>query len=62
MDAVETVESDVGLGLTVIFSLLTLGGAVAMLAGPGQSTKAWGFALAMVAGTLAVVAIHVWTP
>lgn len=62
MDAAETVESDVGLGLTVIFALLTLGGAVAMLAAPGQLTKAWGFGLAMVAATLAVVAIHAYAP
>jgi hypothetical protein len=53
MDA--TVGSDKGIGLAVVLSLLTLVGAAVMLAGPGQVTKAWGFALAMVAAMLAVV-------
>jgi hypothetical protein len=38
-----------------VLSLLTVVGAAVMLAGPGQVTKAWGFALAMVAAMLAVV-------
>jgi hypothetical protein len=50
-----TVGSDKGIGFAVILSLLTLVGAAVMLAGPGQATKAWGFALAMVAAMLAVV-------
>jgi hypothetical protein len=50
-----TVASDKGIGFAVVLSLLTLVGAVVMLAGPGQVTKAWGFALAMVAAMLAVV-------
>jgi hypothetical protein len=53
MDA--TVGSDKGIGFAVVLSLLTLVGAAVMLAGPGQVTKAWGFALAMVAAMLAVV-------
>ena len=60
MDAVGTVDSDLGLGLTVLFSLLSLIGAVAMLAAPGQSGTAWGFALAMVAALLAVVAAQAY--
>jgi hypothetical protein len=56
MVTTDTVETDMGLGFTVVFSLLTLVGAGAMLVAPGQLTKAWGFALAMVAATLAVVA------
>ncbi|MFB6079422.1 MAG: hypothetical protein ABEJ81_00220 [Haloferacaceae archaeon] len=62
MDAVETVETDVGLGLTVIFALLTLGGAVTMLAAPGQLTTAGGFALAMGAAVLAVGAAQTYAP
>jgi hypothetical protein len=50
-----TVSSDKGIGFAVVLSLLTLVGAGVMLAGPGQVTKAWGFALAMVAAMLAVV-------
>ncbi|WP_318569816.1 DUF7525 family protein [Salinigranum marinum] len=50
-----TVSSDKGIGFAVVLSLLTLVGAAVMLAGPGQLTKAWGFALAMVAAMLAVV-------
>jgi hypothetical protein len=50
-----TVSSDKGIGFAVVLSLLTLVGAAVMLAGPGQVTKAWGFALAMVAAMLAVV-------
>ena len=50
-----TVTSDKGIGFAVVLSLLTLVGAVVMLAGPGQVAKAWGFALAMVAAMLAVV-------
>ena len=62
MDTVKRVESDVGLGLTVVFGLLALVGAVAMLAAPGQVTKAWGFALAVAAATLSVVAAQVYAP
>lgn len=50
-----SVGSDKGIGFAVVLSLLTLVGAAVMLAGPGQITKAWGFALAMVAAMLAVV-------
>jgi hypothetical protein len=50
-----TASSDRGIGLAVVLSLVTLVGAGVMLAGPGQVTKAWGFALAMVAAMLAVV-------
>lgn len=51
-----SVQSDKGIGVTVLFSLVTLGGAAAMLAAPGQFATALGFALAMVAAILAVVA------
>jgi hypothetical protein len=56
----ERVGSDKGIGLTVLFSLLTLGGAAAMLAAPSQFGTALGFGLAMVAATLAVVAAQVY--
>lgn len=58
--ATETDESDVGLGLTVLFALVALVGAGAMFAAPGQLNKAWGFGLAMLAATLAVVAAQLY--
>lgn len=67
--ATESVESDMGIGLGVLFSLLAAVGAVAMYVG-GLGTQgavdvddavaAWGFALAVTVGCLAVVAIHVY--
>jgi hypothetical protein len=50
-----TVSSDKGIGFAVVLSLVTLVGVAVMLVGPGQVTKAWGFALAMVAAMFAVV-------
>jgi hypothetical protein len=55
-----SVDSDMGIGLALLFSSLTLVGAVVMYAAPGQVTKAWGFAAAMVAATLAVVVAQVY--
>lgn len=60
MAAMDPIESDMGLGLTVILGLVALGGAGAMVAAPGQAAKAWGFGLAMVAATLAVVAAQAY--
>jgi hypothetical protein len=42
--------------LTLVFSLLTVGGAVVMFGSGDQFTAALGFGLAMVAASLAVVA------
>ena len=58
--ATQSAESDVGLGLTVLFALVALVGAGAMLAAPGQVAKAWGFALAVSAGVLSVAAAQVY--
>jgi hypothetical protein len=55
-----TVESDMGIGLTMVFSVVALLGAVAMYAAPGQEAKAWGFAVAMLAATCAVIATQVY--
>ena len=51
----QTVSSDMGIGLGVVFSLLALVGAGVMIAAPTQSLRAWGFAAAMIAAGLAVV-------
>ena len=52
--------SDKDVGMLVLFSLLTGVGAAAMLLAPGQVDRALGFALAMVAASLAVVATQVF--
>ncbi|WP_251331080.1 DUF7525 family protein [Haloplanus pelagicus] len=52
--------TDRGVGFGVLFSIFALVGALAMLAAPGQLTKAGGFALAVVAGLLAVVATQAY--
>ncbi|SDN29557.1 hypothetical protein SAMN04487949_3862 [Halogranum gelatinilyticum] len=51
----QAVYSDKGIGFAMLFSLLAIGGAAVLLVAPGQVTKAWGFALAMVAASIAVV-------
>jgi hypothetical protein len=52
--------TDRGVGFGVLFSILALVGALAMLVAPGQLTKAGGFALAVVAALLAVVAVQAY--
>ncbi|WP_224449984.1 DUF7525 family protein [Haloprofundus salilacus] len=56
----QTSQTDMGIGIAMVFSVLTLVSAAVMLGGPGQLTKAWGFAGAMVAASLAVVAVQVY--
>ena len=53
------VSSDMGIGLGVVFSLLVLVGAGVMVAGSTQGLRAWGFAAAMIAASLAVVGTQV---
>ncbi|MFB6123742.1 MAG: hypothetical protein ABEJ78_09830 [Haloferacaceae archaeon] len=55
-----TVQTDKGIGFGVLFSILTVVGAVAMLGAPSQLGKAAGFAVAMVAALLAVVGAQVF--
>jgi hypothetical protein len=47
-------------GVGLLFSLIAVGGALVALVVPGGLMGAWGFAAAMVAGMLAVLAIHVY--
>jgi hypothetical protein len=58
--ALDAAETDKGVGFGVLFGVLAVVGALAMLAAPGQLTKAGGFALAMVAALLSVVAVQVY--
>lgn len=54
-----SVESDKALGIGLALALVTILGAVAMYGAPTQFDRAVGFAAAMVAATLAVVAVQV---
>lgn len=59
--ATETVTTDRSVGLTVLFAVLCLaGGVVAFVAGltDDQVIAGWGFAAAILAGALAVGALH----
>jgi hypothetical protein len=58
--ATESVQSDKGLGIAVVFSILAVLGALVMVAGPDQMSKAWGFAGACFAAAIAVVAFQLW--
>ena len=57
----DTAVTDRGVGFGVLFSVVALVGALAMLGAPGRLAKAAGFALAVVAGLLAVVAVQAYT-
>jgi len=57
----ETSSTDKGIGLTVLFSLLTVGGAVGMLVLAPARAAAWAFGAAMVFGVFAVVAMQVYS-
>jgi hypothetical protein len=58
--ATQAEQTDMGIGFAVIFSLLTLLAAGVMLVGPTQLVSAWGFAAAMAAASIAVVAAQVY--
>ncbi|ADQ67623.1 hypothetical protein GL213_10215 [Halogeometricum borinquense] len=51
----ESVQSDKGIGFAVLFSIITVIGAAGMIVGD-QLTAAVGFAVAIIAASLAVVA------
>ncbi|MEM4781545.1 MAG: hypothetical protein QXG03_08310 [Halalkalicoccus sp.] len=52
--------SDKGLGLGLLFGLLAALGTVAMFVAPGGLVGAWGFAAAMVAAMVLIVAVHAY--
>lgn len=56
----ETVASDMGIGLTTLFTLLAVGATVGMFVAPGTELAAWSFAAAVTAGVLAVSAVHLY--
>lgn len=54
--------SDKAVGLGLVFGLLSIVGAVVMFVlATEQVLAGWGFALAVLAGSLAVAAIHVFS-
>lgn len=53
-------QTDKGVGLALAFGALAVVGAGLMLFGGSQTTMAWGFAAAMVAGALAVMAVQIY--
>jgi len=58
----ETVaRSDMGIGLAMFFVVVAIVGAAGMfVAASDQIIAAWSFAGAMIAGSLAVVAVHLY--
>jgi hypothetical protein len=56
----DVAATDRGVGFGVLFSLLAAVGALAMLFAPGQLAKAAGFAVAVAAALVAVVAIQAY--
>lgn len=55
-----TFESDVSIGLSVVLGVLAVGAALAMLAGAGTVTGAFGFAASITLGVVLVVALHAY--
>lgn len=52
--------SDKGIGFAVLFGLLAVASALVMYLGQGSDASGWGFAAAMVLGTLLVAGIHIY--
>jgi hypothetical protein len=58
--ATESVVSEKGIGTAILLSLVAAGGALLMYLEAGEPLAGWGFAVAMLAGALAVVAAQLW--
>ncbi|WP_458205299.1 DUF7525 family protein [Haladaptatus sp. NG-SE-30] len=61
MAGTQAVSTDMGVGLSVLFTLVAVAGAALTFVTPGTETAAWGFATAVTAGVLAVAANHVYS-
>ena len=55
-----TMTSDMGVGLSMAFGVVAALGAAWMFVAGGDETAGIGFALAMIAGALSVVAVHLY--
>lgn len=53
-------STDMGPGLATFLSMIAAAGAGAAYLSPGGAVAGWGFAVAMVAASLAVVVIHAY--
>ncbi|MDG5774867.1 hypothetical protein VB773_15405 [Haloarculaceae archaeon H-GB2-1] len=61
--AAQTVSTDMGVGLGVAFGVVSVLAAAAMYLGSADQTLAgWAFAVAMIAGGLGIMALHVYEP
>ena len=60
MADVHASSADRGIGLTLILSTVTVGGALLMYATPDSPVAGWGFGLAMLAASLAVAAASLY--
>lgn len=58
--ATTTGTTDKGIGLLLVLGAVAVLGAVGMYVGAPEDAAAWSFALAMVAGALAVIAVHLY--
>jgi hypothetical protein len=58
--ATESGVSEKGIGTAILLSLVAVGGALLMYLDGGEPMAGWGFAVAMVAGSLAVAAAQLW--
>ncbi len=55
-------QSDKSLGLGLVFGIVAIIGALVMyIASADQLTTGWGFALAMIAGSIAIAVIHIFS-
>lgn len=53
-----TGDTDMGLGIAIAMLIVATLGAVMMIAGALERTAAWGFAIVVIAGAIAVWALH----
>ena len=58
--ATRETSGDTGVGLAILLSLLSVGGAFLMYLSPDDPLAGWGFALAILAASLAVAAVHLY--
>ncbi|MFB6228040.1 MAG: hypothetical protein ABEH88_05580 [Halobacteriales archaeon] len=58
--ATESIGSEKAIGTGILLSLIAIGGALLMYLDAGDPLAGWGFAVAMLAGSLAVVAVQLW--
>lgn len=56
----DTSASDMAVGLGAVFVLVAAGASLVTYLTPGDPLSGWGFAAAMLAGALAVAAIHLY--